>query len=354
MSDKTRKRKYLYKIIPALLTMALFSSPAYCQDGGYAGAYTRMGFGPRGMAMGNAMTSVEDEGIYAHYNPAFAAGVTDNQIDISAAAMTFNRSLNALNVTFKLPPDAGLDVGLLNAGVGSIDGRSNSGYHTNYFSTEELQFFADFGIHFSDKIQGGIGLKFSYANYFKSVPSALGTGFDVGILYRPTTQLAIGFAAQDMLSYYRWNTQKLYNTSGSLQTKDKFPTRLKLGVSYRFFNKKLLVSMDFENRIQYSDELTYQISDNSGTPTQYLASQSITNNSRQLRFGAAYKIDKRITLRAGWQWNDLNNMSSSNVPSAGFSIHLPFDKFSPSIDYAFLREPNGMAFMHVFALRLNL
>lgn len=340
----------------AAITVLVFisSAPSFAQNGGYVGSYTRMGFGPRGMAMGNAMTSVEDEGIYAHYNPALAAGVTGNQIDISAAAMTFNRSLNALNITFKLPPDAGLNIGILNAGVGSIDGRSNSGYHTENFSTQEYQFFTDFGIRLTTKLQAGIGIKFSYANFYQSVPSALGTGFDIGILYHPVPRLAVGFAVQDLLSYYRWDTQKLYNTTGSLQTKDKFPTRIKLGVSYRMLKDKLIVAADFENRIQYADALSYQISDNAGNPSQYLVSHSVSNNSRQLRFGAAYRLDKRFTVRAGWQWNDLQNPGNSGTPSAGFSIHLPFDKFSPSIDYAFIREPNGIAFMHVFALRLLL
>ena len=341
--------------ITAITSIVLISVfPTFAQNGGYVGSYTRMGFGPRGMAMGNAMTSVEDEGIYGHYNPALAAGINDNQIDISAAAMTFNRSLNALNVTFKLPPDAGLDIGILNAGVSSIDGRSNSGYHTENFSTREYQFFADFGLRLTTKLQAGIGIKFSYANYYKTVPSALGTGFDIGLLYHPTSRLAIGLAVQDMLSYYRWDTQKLYNTLGSLQTKDKFPTRLKMGISYRFLNNKLLIAADFEDRIQYADALSYQITDNAGIPTQYLVSQSVTNNSQQLRLGTAYRLDKRFTLRAGWQWNDLSNPGNSNTPSLGFSIHLPFDKFSPSIDYAFIREPNGLAFMHVFALRLIL
>ncbi len=355
MIKNKRTARHFCIINVAITALVLASAfPSFAQNGGYAGSYTRMGFGPRGMAMGNAMTSVEDEGIYGHYNPALAAGINDNQIDISAAAMTFNRSLNALNVTFKLPPDAGLNVGILNAGVGSIDGRSNSGYHTENFSTREYQFFTDFGIRLTTKLQAGIGIKFSYANYSNSVPGALGTGFDVGILYRPTSRLAIGVALQDMLSYYRWDTQKLYNTSGSLQTKDKFPTRIKIGLSYRFLNNKLLLATDFENRVQYADAMSYQVSDNAGIPTQYLVSQPVTNSSQQLRFGAAYRLDKRFTLRAGWQLNDLSNPGDSNIPSLGFSIHLPFDKFSPSIDYAFIREPNGLTFMHVFALRLIL
>lgn len=336
------------------ISLVSLAAPARAQEGGYAGAFTRMGFGPRGMAMGNAMTSVEDEGIYAHYNPALAAGVINDQFDVSVAAMAFNRSLNAVNAAFKLPPNAGIDIGILNAGVGNIDGRSSSGYFTGYFSTEQYQFFADFGVKLSHKLQAGVGIKLTYANFSKAVPAALGTGFDLGLLFQPTKHLSIGFAAQDLLSYYRWDTQKLYGTSGSLETKDRFPTRLKLGASYRFFNNKLLVSTDFENRIEYASHLLTQVSNTFGTPQQYIVSHGVILNTQQLRFGAAYRIDNHITVRAGWQFNDLRNTQNSNIPSVGFSIHLPFDELSPSIDYAFLKEPNGVSYMHVFALRLEL
>ncbi|HKJ33869.1 MAG TPA: PorV/PorQ family protein [Balneolales bacterium] len=324
------------------------------QNGGYAGAYTRMGFGPRGMAMGNAMTSVDDEGIYAHYNPALAAGVQSTQFDVSVAAMSFNRSLNSLNASFRLPPQAGINVGLLNAGVGSIDGRSNSGYHTNYFSTQQFQLFADFGIKVSPKLQLGAGIKFNYADFHKEVSPATGTGFDLGMLFKPVNNLNIGFAIQDLLASYTWDTQKLYGTSGSLQTKDQFPTRIKIGASYRFFHKKLILASDYELRLQHSDAYSTVIVTLNGAPYTGTGDHTVTTRSNLWRCGASYRFDKRFTLRAGWQVNDLRHTGESNIPSAGFSVHLPFDRFSPSIDYAFLREPDGVADMHVFSIHLVL
>jgi hypothetical protein len=333
----------------------LFSARFSCaQNGGYAGAYTRMGFGPRGMAMGNAMTSVEDEGIYAHYNPALAAWVENNQVDISVAAMTFNRSLNSVNATFKLPPQAGIDIGLINAGVGSIDGRSNSGYHTNYFSTQQFQLFADFGINVNPRLQIGAGIKINYADFHKNVSSSTGTGFDIGFLYQPVTNLNIGFTIQDLLAAYTWDTQKYYGSAGSLQTKDRFPRRLKLGVSYRFLHKKLVVASDWELRLQQSDAITTELISVNGIPATRDITQSTTSKSKLWRIGASYHIHKRFTLRAGWQVNDLKQSSETNIPSLGFSLQLPFDHFSPSIDYAFLREPDAVANMHVFSLRLIL
>ena len=42
-------------------------------NGGYAGAYLRLGLGARGMAMGNAQVASADQGFGFYYNPAGTA-----------------------------------------------------------------------------------------------------------------------------------------------------------------------------------------------------------------------------------------------------------------------------------------
>src|SRR6056297_2403234 len=81
-------------------TNELFSQE---NSGGFAGSFSRMGFSPRGMAMGNAMTSVVQEGSYSYYNPAFAALKSDMiQIDAGTALLPFDRRINMLHSHFQL------------------------------------------------------------------------------------------------------------------------------------------------------------------------------------------------------------------------------------------------------------
>jgi hypothetical protein len=61
-----------------------------------------------------------------------------------------------------------------------------------------------------------------------------------------------------------------------------------------------------------------------------------------------------LTLRAGYQNGDLGYFEDNQRISMGFSVHLPFDAMSPSVDYSVTREPGGMSFMHAFAIRLHL
>ena len=79
----------------------------------------------------------------------------------------------------------------------------------------------------------------------------------------------------------------------------------------------------------------------------------LNTNVQQLRLGGSWKAHERFTLRGGYNLPDLTNMVSWGA-SSGFSLYLPFDKFSPSIGYAFVIEPNRVSNMHVFSLSLKL
>ena len=310
-----------------LMSMPLLT---VAQPSGYAGSFSRLGFGPRGMAMGNAIIASTTEGIYGYYNPALAAyAKTGSEIDISTSLMSFDRSLNSLNGTFKLPPSAGLHVALLNANITGIDGRTSSGYFTDELATHEYQLLTSFGVNLHDKVAAGIGIKLNLADYHSDISNANGVGFDLGIIYKTTEKLSLGITAQDLLASYTWNSGELYGDESLAESTQNFPTRYNIGGSY-YMRPRLLVAISYGWLI--IDDEKFQ----------------------QLKVGAAWSIHERISLRGGWQMDDLKNIAVANRPSAGFSVHLPFDMLKPSIDYAFLLEPNQISSMHVFGLKLNL
>lgn len=335
-----------FLIIPAVETAA--------QSGGFSGAYTRMGFGPRGMAMGNAMGTVIQEGVYAHYNPALAAGVTGIQFDLSTALMSYDRNLNSVNATFLLPPAAGLNVGLLNANVFDIDGRTSSGYHTEYLSTHEYQLFAAFGINASSRISLGASAKLHLADFYADVSNATGAGFDLGLIVRPIDDWRIGLALQDIISKYSWNTTSIYGIQSGRTKSDPFPTRFRLSTSYLISGWDLLLSSEYEVLRQISEYQRLNVVSGSIPPQHGTITDNVTTNSKQFRIGAAWATHERFTLRGGWEVMDLDFIGDTGKFSAGFSIHLPYDALQPSVDYAFVREPLGIGGIHVLALRFNL
>ena len=322
--------KHSAKLIIAIVTFLLCApSTAFTQTGGSAGAFSRIGFGPRGMAMGNALTAVTSEGIYPYYNPALAAESSGgNQIDFSTAAMSFERSFNTVNGTFRLPPSAGIALSVINANVGGIDGRSPDGYDTGTLQTHEYQIASTMGIQISTQLSAGVGLKYYIADYHKDLTNTSTLGLDLGALYKFSENLKLGLTVQDLIASYTWDSSTLYGDESSART-DNFPTQLQIGGSYSGLSD-LTLSME-GGRIYYENEY-----------------------STNVRLGAAFNLHERITIRAGWQIDALSSVKRTNHGSAGFSVHLPFDLLSPSVDYAFIQEGNNISYMHSFGLRLNI
>jgi len=332
----------------------LLADTAAAQSGGFAGSYSRMGIGARGIGAGNVFTSTGFDGIYAHYNPALAAFTRGNQIDISSSLMSFDRMLNSVNATFPLPPNAGINAGIIHAGVSDFDGRTLSGYPTERFSINDYQLFVAFGLRANDRLNLGFAAKVVHASYFDDVNSPWGFGIDLGLTYRLATGLSLGVAVQDILTSLSWDTSDLYGTAGSTRKDDNFPTRYKFALSYVFPNQKIMIGTEYEIRSQRSDVISTQVFAGQGSPRILRSTDQITTSSSQYRFGSVYHVHERFSLRAGLQILDFDYIEESFQYSAGFSVHLPFDRFSPSVDYAVVQEPDGMSLMHVFALRFNL
>lgn len=346
------KFKSILILFSLSILLGLYSNLAAQENsGGFAGSFSRMGFSPRGMAMGNAMSSVVQDGSYSYYNPALAAlGSQSIQVDAAVSALQFDRQLNMAHAHFQLPPSAGFSISLLHSRVGNIDGRDQNGYHTEYLSTNEFQLNGSFGLRLSEKFWAGIGLKYNHARYHPEIPSASGLGIDLGILTKPLKKLRIGVSVQNLLASYQFNTSDLYGTDSSANIQEAFPIRILTGLSYEL-SPDWIVSLDVENRRHSYDFFPVDDSQNSlERPINRSESSSV---SHFVRMGTGYRLHERFTLRAGIQLNDFTERNDFQ-PSAGFSIHLPYDALSPSIDYAFVQEPSGLSTMHVFAIRLNL
>lgn len=322
------------------------------QNGGFAGASTRIGFSARGLAMSNAMSAVTSEGAFSYYNPAHSALETESrQTDLTVGALQFDRVFQSTGIKFQLPPTAGMSFHLLRTGVKDIDGRTQSGYHTEYFNLSEYQLSSSFGIRLSELMNGGIAVKFGLANYHEDLDNPISVGVDVGILYEFSSQLNLAASVKDLFANYSWNSQQLYNLDQARNAVNEFPTRIIFGLAWQ--SQKFTVSGDFEIQA-YTSEITEQeVFVDNGLPTVISNTELINTSSTQFRVGSSWRAHERFTLRGGWNLPETTNFDSWGL-STGFSIHLPFDVFSPSIDYAFVVEPYRISNMHVFSIRLHL
>ena len=218
-----------------LLSAINFAQPQFTEINSKAGAFSRMGFGARGIGMGNAMSSVTSGNLVSYYNPALSPFQKNNSAQIGYSILSLDRSLNFLSFTRKFDfysskdnsPDkkpsrtAGISAGIINSGVSGIDGRDNNGLPTGDLSTSENQFFLSVANRFSEKLSIGIAIKFYYYKLYEDVKSN-GLGLDIGALYKVNDNWNVSLMISDLNSEYKWDTSPIYDQQG-LTTTDKFP-----------------------------------------------------------------------------------------------------------------------------------
>ncbi len=322
-------KKYFLILFIILFSTLLSAQPQFSKIGSMPGAFSRMGFGARGIGMGNAFTAVIDGNLVSYYNPAVSVFQEGNSFQTAYTFLSLDRSLNFLSFTRRFDLSgkknraAGLSAGIINSGVGKIDGRDNQGLQTGELSTSENQFFLSFGKRFSDQLSVGIGAKFYYYKLYEDI-TASGVGVDLGLLYKINDQFAAAVTIADLNSSYKWDTSNLYGTDGQIST-DKFPVLKRLGVSYYNKDIGLLASVEFEN------------------------SNGETNI---MRAGAEYNIFEGLFLRAGIDQFNLSNSDFLPRPAAGFSYARNFDGITVGVDYAFMIEQYSPQDRHVAGINV--
>ena len=294
---------------------------ARAQNAGTAGAFSRLGYGARGMGMGNAMTAVTDGEIVSYYNPALIPFATDHIVSATFGILSFDRYLNFLSYTQPIAPRAGVSAGLINAGVRDIDGRDNDGVHTDNYSTTENEFYLAFANRVDEHVSLGVSIKLYYAKLYDQV-STTTVGFDAGGVFPVTEDFSLGIAVQDLGSKYKWDTKAIYGENGR-QTEDKFPTLRRIGASYTFRSVQTVLSAEIENS---SDQTTL------------------------FRMGGEYRYNENFALRAGLDRWDLTSSATGVKPTFGFTLRNSFNGWSMALHYAYMIEGYSPQGMHMITL----
>lgn len=318
-----RSLSFVKHIGIAVLLAALFTTCGYGQLAGTPGAFSRIGFGARGMGMGNSLTAVRSGELSGYYNPAVIPFQRERDISISYGILSLDRYHNALFFTQPIDTNAAISLSVLNSGVKEIDGRDGDGFHTENYSTSENLFSLSFGLRIR-KIAVGLTTKIIYNSLFKDL-SSTSVGFDVGLLLPLGDHFSVAAAVKDINSKYSWETSSLYGQLGN-STTEKFPVRRVVGVSYAFDECSALLSGELE-----------------------MTNKSVTI----IRFGGEAALSEFLSVRAGIDgWNTTDSQQAH--PSFGLTIRSGFTRFTPALNYAYVVEPYGLSAIHVISLSVAL
>ena len=305
-----------------LALLAIVVYPLMAQNSGTPGSYERLGFGARGIGMGNAMSSVSQGAAQTYYNPALGAFSDQRTASLTSSFLSFDRSLNFLSYTQAVKPTGGISLGIINSGVKNIDGRDGDGFHTEDYSTVEDEFYLAFSNRMTEEFSLGVTVKMYYAKLFQDITNTT-VGFDAGALYKVTPELSIGGVIQDVSTKYKWDTKAIYDQNGR-NTTDKFPQLRRIGVSYAPESKMGIIAVDFENS---------------------------SEGTNMLKAGVEYNIMMDFfTIRGGVDRVVFDDKSPGAKPTFGFSANDTFGGWSPSITYAYVIEPFSPQGMHFVSL----
>ncbi|MBC8279012.1 MAG: PorV/PorQ family protein [FCB group bacterium] len=295
----------------AALLISIFSIryPALAEtNGGYAGAFLRMGMGAEALAQGDAFVARAVNGYSAYYNVAGLAFLENRVFTTSYSHLALDRSLNFMSVAFPLKPTAGVSVSWINAGVTNIDGRDFDGNHYGDLEFFENAFMFGFSNRFSDYVSAGIGVKIMYDLYPEMLEDdkalkSTGVGFDFGLMVRPLKELSIGLQVRDINAKNSWDTSEYW--SEGLTKNDEFPTIYKIGAAYSPI-PGLTAEYDFE-----------------------MSSQDVVEHHFGFEFAVIFKPERSFFLRAGYD---------HDVPAFGFGYMFPIKNLSSRLDAAYVLE----------------
>jgi hypothetical protein len=280
-----------------------------------------MGFGARGMAMGNALSAVTQGDLVGYYNPAILPRAHHRSAQASFGFLSLDRSLNFLSYSQAVDPVGGIAAGLINSGVSDIDGRDSDGEPTGPLRTSENQLALGFGVRFSDQLSAGVNLKLFYYQLYTDVASTT-VGVDLGVLYRISPDLQVGAVARDLSSKYKWDTNQLLGQSGEI-SEDLFPQLYIVAVSYMLPDSLALLGAE----VEFS-----------------------TVNTVVARAGAEVPLLPEFILRAGVDRIDLKGEGNGVKPSFGFMVQKKIGSVTPALNYTYVLEPFSPSGFHMVSL----
>jgi hypothetical protein len=331
-----------------LLGAGIFLEGAQAQ---HAGAFSRIGFGARGISMGNAQAADVSGQASPWYNPAHAPRMSSQSLSASAATLSFDRTVQFLALGAPLQERAGFSVGLIHAAVSDIDGRDNSGFHTGRLSVDEYAGFLAFGLQFSERFSGGLSFQFFRSDLFEGMTPARSVGLDIGFSYELASEWALAIVVDDLLARYSWDSSSISSTGRSVT--DNFPRRLRLGVAHRPRNGRLLVSAELESRTTTVEVRTIRTRVFGGNVVETTDASDLTFQETHVRAGAEYAPMEAFSVRMGVEQLGSDVLGTFR-PSAGFQAQQAVGDLHLRAEYAFSWEAASAGSIHLLTLTLIL
>ena len=315
-------------VIFATAFLLVFSPLSACSEDyrAWPGEFLRMGAGARAMGMGNAYTAVEGDIYSSYFNPAGLAAMNERQLALSVRYLSMDRKFMHLGYGKRIGPDADFALSWIQSGTDGITGRDLNGNPTHSLEDKRNALSLTFSKNISTWFSVGVSTKLVL--WKLGGEDARAYGFDLGTIVRPFDKLTVSFVIRDIKSRFKWETQQWKkNISGAdsqpLEKEDKFPVYYTVGLAYKTYMDKLLLSASLEN---------------------------VEDNPTGINLGVSYDLHERLILRTGiYNYTSSDELGSGSY-TFGFTINITR---SLGFDYAYVPDDFANDAVHIVSFLMN-
>ncbi len=209
----------------AIVVGLLLPGNAMAQDGGYPGAYLRIGAGVRAMGAGGAFVALANDVSAGYWNPAGLGELTRPQLGGMYSMLSMDRQYNYAAAAYPFGAAGTIGVSWISYRVGDIEARNQFGVVTGKFGNDENALLFSYGNQLMDNFALGGSVKVLFHNLAGA--SATGMGFDLGAKFKPWEFLTLGASVQNLQTQISWETTN--------RTRETFPVNGRAGVNLQPF-----------------------------------------------------------------------------------------------------------------------
>ncbi len=295
------------RIILSIIFLA-FSVSAFSQNDGAANtglAYLKLGIGARSIAMGEAFSSLSDDGTAFIYNPARMNASENGNVTAMFNKTMLDMTTNYVGAKFRIKK-FGIGVGLLKTTISDIEVRNNPGAPLEKFNADNFSGGISLSYEVYNNLAVGITGKLLYEKIY--IDEASGFGMDFGANY----------------IYNNFSFAAVLSNVGSMNalknSETKMPTSLRFGASYNYKKDNLSITGAVDG---------YKVLD---------------GGTFHGHFGAEGGYKDFVFLRAGYM---------SGYDNKGFTAGVGFKYKSLYLDYAFQPYSTGFGSGNSISLGYN-
>lgn len=313
------------------------------QDGSTAYNYLNITSSARIYALGGVnITAVEDELSVTDQNPALLGPEMHNQVLIDYMRYMGGSNFAGARYAHAVGERGAWSAGLRYFGYGSMTAADEFGVVTGTFSPKDVNFGGSFSYDITDRLRGGISLKFLYSSY--EAYSAFAVATDLGINYfNPDSELSVSAVVANL-----GGQVKKFNS-----TYDRLPIDVRLGIAKMFPGFPVRFSITAWNLTKW--HLPYLETGDGTTSEEMPVKDNFSSNLfRHLVFGFDFIPNERFFVALGYNYKTRTDMSTySRSFLSGFSLGAGINlrRFNVSLAFA---QPHSGATTLMLNMNLNL